>query len=1007
MNEFKNLWFFIATFAGIIIFSLPFVLPDNNSSVSLIIQAIQLSLTIFVFILLVTIQIKKKIRPKPAIDFKEYIRKLANFRGTKELGLKRIIDYYISLNGLNLEDDSYITNLDAYLINDWIEEDSSNGMLLLGTTGSGKSTIFEYIAVNVARKWLRSSNKNRVPIIVDLRLLKDYGSLKNTILATLEKLNLKSESGKLWDSFTEMNKDGKILLLLDGFDETFDARVNYNELHRHFNDITSLIEPLSKMKVILSTRPEVFLSMKELQEIILLRIKTNLDDSNELERRIRIDKGETSFVAIKILPVKSKQIRDYLIRRFGSAGNIKWQKIKEFNQLIDLARRPVTLDMVAMTVDEITDTISLLTLYNVYTNQWFKREIKKRALLQPELKRELITEISWIWLKSSNRTISYSKMFEIKNKLEKRTNIDISLINYIVEDLVKSSFFKHASSQREYTFQHKSFAEYFVAKNIAESKDNYRKKKLIEEFWRLDYVSQQGILAFSSKELYRAIIEDNTPFINGKREIKKIWLMTWVKLHQIDPLVRIRLPKQDIEEEVVVGTSSYIIKYEDGVLKRLDLSNLEISYLPENIFMMYPALKTLILSKNCLKKLPETINRQDDLETLLLDKNMFTKIPSNIIDLKNLRELNLEENNIEEIIDSFTFQSESLNILSLANNNLKSVPLFISNLKNLQSLDLNGNKVKKIPEFLVKMKLKRLCITDNFIQNFPEEIGNMKDLLSLEFSGLFLDEIPSFIGSMNLKRLKIKDISNNSIPKFISEMKELQVLELSGFQPKRLLEYIKTTKNLESEDITIKTPNLIHYIKNKDNLDKILEINKIKEFPTFISELKELRRLYLEGFSLLNEQIPNFLKDIDLLSISLKNNKITKIPTNICKTNLNKIDLSENEITTLAEISYYDDLRVINLGYNKIENLSEEILKFKNLRYLDLSNNFLEEIPYWINKLSELRVLILSGNKIQKIPENILSMPKLRIFDIDQENLEENSRFIYKDFRTLQSTKMR
>lgn len=435
--------------------------------------------------------------------------------------MKRIINYYISLNGLNLENESYISNLDNYIINKWLVDDSSNGMVLLGTTGSGKSTIFEFIAVTIARNWLKDSKNNRIPIIIDLRLLKDYGSLKNTIIATLGKLHITSKSGNLWDKFSEMNRAGKILLLLDGFDETFDARVNYNSLHRHFNDITSLIETQSQMKVILSTRPEVFLSVKELQDIILLRIKSNLEDSDVLERRLRMEKGEASFVAIKLQPVKSKQIRDYLVRRFGPQGNKKWQKIKDFRQLKDLARRPVTLDMVAMTVDEITESISLLSLYDVYTNQWFKREIKKKALLQPELKRELITEISWLWLQSSNRILRYSSMFEIKNKIESRTNIDLSIICYVVEDLVKSSFFKHASSNREYTFQHKSFAEYFVAKSIAGCEDHFQRKKLVESFWKLDYVSQQAIISFSSKELYRAIIDDNMPLIEGKMKSKE------------------------------------------------------------------------------------------------------------------------------------------------------------------------------------------------------------------------------------------------------------------------------------------------------------------------------------------------------------------------------------------------------------------------------------------------------------------------------------------------------
>lgn len=60
MNEFKNLWFFIATFAGILILSLPFILPGDSNSTAIVIQGIQLSIAVFVFSMLYFFKSRKK-----------------------------------------------------------------------------------------------------------------------------------------------------------------------------------------------------------------------------------------------------------------------------------------------------------------------------------------------------------------------------------------------------------------------------------------------------------------------------------------------------------------------------------------------------------------------------------------------------------------------------------------------------------------------------------------------------------------------------------------------------------------------------------------------------------------------------------------------------------------------------------------------------------------------------------------------------------------------------------
>ena len=91
----------------------------------------------------------------------------------------------------------------------------------------------------------------------------------------------------------------------------------------------------------------------------------------------------------------------------------------------------------------------------------------------------------------------------------------------------------------------------------------------------------------------------------------------------------------------------------------------------------------------------------------------------------------------------------------------------------------------------------------------------------------------------------------------------------------------------------------------------------------------------------------------NLTHIDLRNNKLQKLPDQICDLIL---------------------LREIKLDYNPIQNLPLRINRLKSLQYLSVSHNNLRKIQIAQN----LEFLIINDNKIKNLPNNIGELQKLR-----------------------------
>ena len=152
----------------------------------------------------------------------------------------------------------------------------------------------------------------------------------------------------------------------------------------------------------------------------------------------------------------------------------------------------------------------------------------------------------------------------------------------------------------------------------------------------------------------------------------------------------------------------------------------------------------------------------------------------------------------------------------------------------------------------------------------------------------------------------------------------------------------------------------------------------ISELPDMFFNLPNLQRLSIH-FCKNIETLPDSifgLENLELLSV--QNCKLTAIPAVINRlTNLRTLQLDNNEITQITDLSALSNLLCIDATHNLITSIGAlpEYLQAINLR-----SNRLEEFPLSITECRWLVTLLMSENMMTTIPPEIANLHRLDVF---------------------------
>jgi len=398
-----------------------------------------------------------------------------------------------------------IKSMEQY-IKEWVRNGRTNHVSILGEYGSGKTTLCQKIAHDLALVYKQDPISNRIPILINLRDYSKAMNLKQLITDLL--VNTHRIQNMTNSIFMKMNEAGKLVLIFDGFDEMA-QKVNMNITVRNFEELAQTAIP-ENSKVILTCRTEYFRSNREEREIL----------SSSEGKYIDL-KNRPNFEIIHLKPFSLEKIKKFLEKVDFENAEINLDRIKETYNLFELSQRPVLLDMIVKSIPKLTEVgcaINAGKLYQVYTDEWISRDIiSGRTILSKEQKNDIVLKLAFKLYTEGKTHIHFT---EIPSMILKEFGLDTRVeIDYYEHDL-RTCTYLIRDDDGNYKFVHKSFMEYFIAKGITDAInkgifENLRESLSIEILrFVANLIDEQGQnILWNKIELYRNKSDQDTSFV--------------------------------------------------------------------------------------------------------------------------------------------------------------------------------------------------------------------------------------------------------------------------------------------------------------------------------------------------------------------------------------------------------------------------------------------------------------------------------------------------------------
>lgn len=356
---------------------------------------------------------------------------------------------YINLKG-HSEDGKKSFVLDDYILRWATSSGKINHTTVLGDFGTGKTTTAKHIFWIQAKRYLENSLSERIPVFINLR---DYAvafNMRTLIERTLSEQVV--DKRLTYHLIQELNKKGKILWILDGFDEMA-TRVNERLMKKNFSEILKIAEPQSRL--LLTCRTHFFKNRDEV---------TNTLKGTELYDQLR---KEAQYKLIFVDPFSQEDIKKYVQIRLKDQANDFLKILFGNPQLKDLASRPILLEMIIITLPKLIEsgaTLNLPNLYEQYARIWLNRD-EWRTEMTVDERFTFCQNLAWHFFTESKYEINYSELPEfIKNQFpDELTKQDLEFLAYDIQ----TTTFLHRDVEGNYSFSHKSFLEFFAASYIS------------------------------------------------------------------------------------------------------------------------------------------------------------------------------------------------------------------------------------------------------------------------------------------------------------------------------------------------------------------------------------------------------------------------------------------------------------------------------------------------------------------------------------------------------------
>jgi Leucine-rich repeat (LRR) protein len=122
------------------------------------------------------------------------------------------------------------------------------------------------------------------------------------------------------------------------------------------------------------------------------------------------------------------------------------------------------------------------------------------------------------------------------------------------------------------------------------------------------------------------------------------------------------------------------------------------------------------------------------------------------------------------------------------------------------------------------------------------------------------------------------------------------------------------------------------------------------------------------------------IRELDVI-----HNRLERLPTHLGRLqHLTRLDLRYNHLSHLPTLRSMAQLKELQLGYNKLQQLGDLAAMLPpDLTLLDVRDNKIREIPASIAKLTALERLELSNNDISNLPPELGLLRKIKSIVLD------------------------
>ncbi|MFZ4525499.1 MAG: KGGVGR-motif variant AAA ATPase, partial [Chlorobium sp.] len=338
----------------------------------------------------------------------------------------------------------------------WVSGAGSRLWLVLGDYGTGKSTLVERFAYELALN-CKNDPESPIPVEINLRQFPNAISLDSLIREHLE-TELRTVLNP--EIVLYLLDAGRVVLLLDSFDEMGVAQVG-RSVEEQFRQ---LVRPTANPgrnhrcnRVLITSRSHFFSDSSSARQAEGARL---------FEADSALCKAARAFDAtLDTLPVFTKeQITEYLHKRLGMVeGDEVRRFIEERYGLQDIASTPRFLNILVASLPDLIkegENVSTGSLYLTYTTHCLNTIRLGQGKLNVELMRDLLERVACeLWSRPQNQ-IHYT---DIAGLLRREGGVALSFDSEQVDLELHTAAFLVRSADGHYRFSHRSFLEFFFA----------------------------------------------------------------------------------------------------------------------------------------------------------------------------------------------------------------------------------------------------------------------------------------------------------------------------------------------------------------------------------------------------------------------------------------------------------------------------------------------------------------------------------------------------------------